>query len=438
MHPIFRMIGIAVVFAVATVCWLVLGGVMTERSRTKGYELRGDVAELWGKSQSQAAPTFTFGWITTRMEKRSEIRDGVWVMVEDPVIEEHSKAMQASSTDIQVDLDLDQRLKGLMWYALYDVDFGGTWTYVHEEEIPGELTVALQFPDMEGLYDSFVFAVNGEDLARTLRPAGGGVSTRIPVEPGETVTLEVGYASRGMGEWRYVPAPDVANLEKFALVMRTNFSRIDFPAFSMSPTSKRFTDEGWTLDWTFSQMVTGHDVGMIMPQRIQPGDLAAQLSFSAPISLMFFFLLLVVLSVMRNIEIHPINYLFLASSFFAFHLLFGYSVDHMHLVPAFILCSVVSVVLVVSYLRLVVSPRFAFVEAALAQLIYLVGFALAHFWDGFTGLTVTVLSILTLFILMQMTGRLRWSTVLRRAAASARQSAAADSEVGEVAEETGV
>ena len=64
-----------------------------------------------------------------------------------------------------------------------------------------------------------------------------------------------------------------------------------------------------------------------------------------------------------------------------------------------------------SYLRLAVGPRFAFVEAGLAQLVYLVGFSLAHFWDGFTGLTVTVLGIVTLFALMQLTGRIRWSEV---------------------------
>jgi hypothetical protein len=68
------------------------------------------------------------------------------------------------------------------------------------------------------------------------------------------------------------------------------------------------------------------------------------------------------------------------------------------------------VLLVTSYLRLVVSPRFAFVEAAAAQLVYLVGFSLAHFWEGFTGLAVTVLSVLTLFLLMQLTGRIRWSS----------------------------
>jgi len=415
MHPLLRMIGIGMVFAVACVAWMALGGMMTDRTRTKSYDMRGDVTELWGTAQAQQAPTFRFHWVERKTTKRMEVKDGIWTEVEEVVEEQRSKPLQPSSTDIAVDLGLDQRLKGLMWYALYDVDFAGTWTYTHRETLPGELSIGLQFPAVDGLYDAFRFVVDGEDLAGELRPESGQVVATVPVEPGQTVALEVGYASRGMDNWRYVPAPDVANLEAFRLVMTTDFDRIDFPAYSLSPSSKRYADEGWTLTWDFSRMVTGHDIGMVMPVPIQPGQLAAQLSFSAPVSLLFFFGLLFVLSLMRRIEIHPINYLFLAAAFFAFHLLFAYSVDHIHLGTAFAISSVVSVLLVVSYLRLVISPRFAFVEAASAQLIYLIGFALAHFWDGFTGLTVTVLSILTLFILMQMTGRLDWSEVLRRA-----------------------
>lgn len=83
---------------------------------------------------------------------------------------------------------------------------------------------------------------------------------------------------------------------------------------------------------------------------------------------------------------------------------------------AFALASAVSVALVVSYLRLVVSSRFAFVEAGLAQLVYLVGFSLAHFWEGLTGLTVTLLAVVTLAAVMQLTGRLNWSEVLARPA----------------------
>jgi inner membrane protein involved in colicin E2 resistance len=78
---------------------------------------------------------------------------------------------------------------------------------------------------------------------------------------------------------------------------------------------------------------------------------------------------------------------------------------------AFILSSAVSVGLVVSYLRLVVGSRFALLEAGMAQLLYQVGFSTAHFFDGYTGLSITVLVVLTLFLLMQLTGRLSWSAV---------------------------
>ena len=83
--------------------------------------------------------------------------------------------------------------------------------------------------------------------------------------------------------------------------------------------------------------------------------------------------------------------------------------DHLSIHVSFVICSAVSIALVVSYLRLVVGMRFAAVEAGLAQLIYLVLFSYAFFFKGFTGLVVTIGSILTLFVVMQMTGRIRWA-----------------------------
>jgi inner membrane protein involved in colicin E2 resistance len=182
----------------------------------------------------------------------------------------------------------------------------------------------------------------------------------------------------------------------------------------MSPSEKAREGDGWRLRWQFERLVTGNGMGMVMPEKVQPGPLAASMSFSAPISLALFMVWIHVLGLLRRIEVHPINHVFLAAAFFAFHLLFGYTVDHLPVEAAFALSATVSVVLVVSYLRLVVGPRFAFVEAGLAQLLYLVGFSLAHFWEGFTGLTVTVLGIVTLFALMQLTGRIKWAEVLAR------------------------
>jgi hypothetical protein len=49
------------------------------------------------------------------------------------------------------------------------------------------------------------------------------------------------------------------------------------------------------------------------------------------------------------------------------------------------------------------------VQAGLAQLVFLVLFSYAFFFDGYTGLTVTIGAIVTLFVLMQVTSRVDWS-----------------------------
>jgi inner membrane protein involved in colicin E2 resistance len=95
-------------------------------------------------------------------------------------------------------------------------------------------------------------------------------------------------------------------------------------------------------------------------------------------------------------------------------LLLAYLVDHISIHLAFLICSAVSVFLVVSYLRLVVGPRFALVEAGGAQFVYLVLFSYAFFLHGFTGLTVTLGCIVTLFLVMQLTARIRWAEAFRR------------------------
>jgi len=56
-----------------------------------------------------------------------------------------------------------------------------------------------------------------------------------------------------------------------------------------------------------------------------------------------------------------------------------------------------------------VGLHFASREAGLAQFVYLVMFSYAFFLKGFTGLAITIGSVATLFVAMQVTGRIRWA-----------------------------
>lgn len=408
-----RIFAIGVIFAGTSLAWLILGAITSERTGEVGGRLSQSVNELWGNVLVQRAPELALVWTTQELVTREEMdAQGRTRPVQERVTQTHQRNVMPDSSKVQVGLRLDQRLKGLMWYSLYDVAFAGSWSYVHQDPTTRELRIAFAFPDQNGIYDDFHFELNGQRL-QGLEPVNGRVETTVPVKVGDELQFQIGYRSRGVDSYTYQPTDSVGTLRNFDLSMNTDFAEIDFPSGTMSPSERTFGDEGWTLRWKFAQVVTGRGIGMAMPKRIQPGELAAALSFSAPISLFFYFLLIFVLATLRQIDLHPINYLFLAGAFFAFHLAFAYSVDHLTLVPAFVVSSLISLLLAGTYSRLVVSGRFAIVEAGLAQLIYLIGFSLAHFVDGYTGLTVTALSIATLFLLMQLTGRIRWSEVLR-------------------------
>lgn len=447
-----RIIAIIAIYLLTCVAWVVLGGVTTTRTSSQRAELRDQVASLWGEPHVQKAPSLRFravvpterghseavvisqeeaaslhlsfpepeiedpfpGVPDTRLtqEQRSERRKeeelakALWVR------RPEAAPVTVSQSSVDAKLGYDPRRKGLVWYSLYDVWFSGEYVYEHTQNTAGYLDLEIPLPTSDALYDGLIFEVNGEDQRRTLDPAAGRFATTLILHPGDTVRFVVVYKSRGADQWRYAPGDGVQQLDRFDLSLTTDFAEIDFPSRTLSPTAKRRTADGWTLEWDFASTVTGHGMGMVMPSRIQPGEMSTALAFSAPISLMFFFILLFVVATLQRIELHPVNYLFLAAAFFSFHLLFSYSTDHLTVPWAFAISSLVSLVLVVSYLRLVVSPLFALREAALGQLVYLVGFSLAHFWEGYTGLTVTVMAILTLFILMQATGRLRWAEVL--------------------------
>ena len=412
MHSPRRIVGIILVFVLVSVAWLGLGGLTLSRTSETTATLRGEVSSLWGRPLLQQAPRLQFQWDTVEEREETVEKEGKTHTVRKKVTVRKEDWRSPSSTKVTAALSEDLRRKGLVWYPLYDVAFSGDWTYTHERPEAGWLTVHFHFPDEGGVYDDFILVVDGVDRARELTPQQGAMQYQMPVEPGQVVSIATAYRSRGMESWTYLPAGGVGSLENFSLRLTTDFADIDFPAQTMSPSTKARDGSGWVLDWTFDRVVTGHGMGMIVPHPVQPGELAAELSLSAPVSLFFFFLVIYVLSVLRGIDIHPLNYLLVAGAFFAFHLLFAYSADRLPVEVAFGLASVVSVVLVVSYLRLVVSTRFALVEAALAQMVYLVFFSLAHFWEGHTGLTVTILGILTLFLVMQLTGRVRWSDAL--------------------------
>jgi hypothetical protein len=397
-----RIAALTFIFACTSLAWIILGSTIFARTFSLDPDLRSRVQSNWGTPQVQSPPAPVY-----RVEKKEDVeeyRDGK--TTKKTVTTTHDISLPLVASNIDVRFDLDHRQKGLLWYSTYAVDFAGAYGIKNDTGEPRRVFFRFPLPASEAIYDGLTMSVNGEPLPIS---NSGKIATVIAdVSPGEVAQFKVSYRSQGMEHWRYDFGDGVTQVQNFSLVMHTNFDAIDFPEKTLSPTVKKATGQGWDLTWTYKNLLSGFQIGLDMPQKLQPGPLAGQISYFAPVSLFFFFFVMLVITTMRNISLHPMNYFFLAAAFFAFHLLLAYLVDHISIHLAFIICSAVSIFLVVSYLRLVVGLRFAAVEAGLAQFIYLVLFSYAFFFKGFTGLSVTIGSILTLFLVMQLTGRIRW------------------------------
>ncbi|HET9481236.1 MAG TPA: inner membrane CreD family protein [Candidatus Polarisedimenticolia bacterium] len=407
-----RLLAIGVVFVCTAVAWAVLGSSVVVRTGQLDERLAVEVARLWGGQHAQVAPAASVERpreSTETVEEKDAQGRTISREVKKMVTEWHS--LPLGSSRVTVGLDLDARRKGLLWFDTYAVEFEGRYWVMNPDEVARTVKVVFDFPSKEAIYDGFVFRLDGRDVPFT-GDMSQGLSGTVLLAPGARATIEVSYRSRGLQDWSYAFAPSgIAQVQDFLLEMTTDFEKIDFPPGTVSPTSKDRQGDGWRLAWEFSSLVTGSRIGMDPPHPINPGPLVARITYFAPVSLLFFLTVMVILGILGNQNLHPMNYFFLSAAFFSFHLMLAYLADHLDIHLSFVIAAAISVTLVVTYLRLVGGMRLAFRQAGLAQIVYLVMFSYAFFFEGYTGLTITTGAVLTLFVLMQLTAKVDWVKV---------------------------
>lgn len=411
-----RILAIGLVFTSASLGWLVLGKTVQNRTDSLDESLSAEMASLWGpKVLVQTSPWSA--WLDC--DRRDDA----------------GSAGPTAST-ISAEMSHQDRYKGLLWFSAYKVDFRGEYRLAaspaqaggagEPEGATNDGVFIFPLPDGASTYHALSAEVDGKPV-----PLGNKASGRlvIPIDRSVEHVVTVHYITGGQNAWVYSPGgfphmetqddklvvaagENLRELTGFSLTARTDFTNIDYPRGTLSPTTPAASEGKWTQAvWQADNLITRQSIGIAMPRRANAGPIVSRMSLFAPVSLAFFFTVLLALVVLKSIPLHPMHLLFVAAGFFAFHILLSYLADIMSIQPAFWVSAAVSVLLVVTYLRLVVGVKFAVVYAGAAQLVYLVGFSYAFFWTGRTGLTVTICAVVTLFVLMQATGKLDWQKV---------------------------
>jgi hypothetical protein len=314
--------------------------------------------------------------------------------------------IQPSQSDVSVSLRYEPKRKGLLWYRTFLVNFQGDYSLQNPTQITQTIYVRFEFPAAAASYSDFSFVINGTPSTENNKTAEG-ITEAITLTPGQSAKFTVAYKSRGTDRWGY-SFGDTTRIRNFRLAMTTDFSEFDFPAGTGSPTERARNSDGWNFVWSYPDVINAQAIAMGMPSVANPGPVASRMSFFAPVSLLFFFAVLILVGMVQGVKLHPMNYFFLAAGCFAFQLLFAYLVDLIPLLPAFAISAAVSLALVSGYLFAAAGRHFARI-AAFAQFAFIILFSYSFFFEGLTGLTITIGAIVTLALLMITTARVNWA-----------------------------
>jgi hypothetical protein len=380
-----RLLAIGFIIVCTAVGWFILGTSVLVRSGVALNRCGPDVTGGWGPLMVQPHPI---------------------VYYNSPGSADGRHLIQPLLSEVAVDLRYEPKKKGLLWYRTYLVDFKGDYTIQNPTQITQTIYVRFEFPASQASYRDFSFVIDGVTATGTTKTAES-MTEAVTLAPGQSSKFTIGYKSRGTERWGY-SFGGASRIRNFRLAMQTDFSEVDFPAGTGSPTERTRLANGWHFAWSYPDVINAQAIAMEMPSVANPGPVASRISFFAPVSLLFFFSVLVLMGMVWKIALHPMNYFFLAAGCFAFQLLFAYLVDLIPLSLAFAISAAVSLALVCGYLFAVAGLRFARL-GAIAQFAYMILFSYSFFFEGFTGLTITIAAIVTLSLLMISTARVNWA-----------------------------
>jgi hypothetical protein len=393
-----RLAVVFVIFVGCAIAWAILGRSVSRRTDQANTSLRGQVEGLWGQPLTQVAPRFSLIHEETVGQGKKRHTQQV------------TEPLTPDGSTLNADLRLDLRRKGLLWYRCYNVSFGGSYLVANPSDRPMTCRASVELPEANGTYSDLVFSLNGKRAVPVGQTAT--ITASVALQPHQKGKLRFDYKTRGLETWTYKFGEGVANVKNLDLTVTTDFARVNFPPNTISPTTKEDQGGGMKLVWRFGNLLSGAAAGVEMPEKLNPGPIASRISFFAPVGLLFFIAVLVIIGVMQDRNLHPMHYFFTAAAFFAFHLLFSYLADQIALEQTFLVAAAVSVLLVTSYVVRVLGPAFTFKVVLPSQVLFLVLFSYAFFFLGYTGLTITVGSIITLAILMHVTAKVKWDDKL--------------------------
>ncbi len=157
-----RIAAIVFIFLCTAVAWAILGATIFQRTYSSDSSSESRVASTWGAPQNQSPPMASYDEMVPKKEVSTENGKKIEVVTQEKV----TTALPLESSHLTVDLNLEHRQKGLLWYSTYKVGFAGAYSFRNTSEKDQTITFVLNFPTAQAIYDDLVFTVDDVPMTR--------------------------------------------------------------------------------------------------------------------------------------------------------------------------------------------------------------------------------------------------------------------------------
>ncbi len=369
--------------------WVLLTLRIEHRTMFASYRQLQSVKRIWGGNLAQPVPSVRYKRFGSDV---SELNRG-----------------KIFASDISVDLKVDYRKKGLIYYTGYHADFKGDYTIQNPENEKIYLSFIFPYPTKQGqgMLQDLKLSVNGEeDVEDTEYQPNLALWTGM-LDGSGTLDISVRYRARGLNQFLYGFEPD-DQVNQFTMRVHViGADDLDYPEFAMPATEpSETTPEGKVLTWKMDRLMTQLNIGVILPDKLDIKEQTVKMLMRAPV---FFVLFLISMTTILKLSGRPLDFLPIAmfsAAYFFFYPLFAYLSEYMSVALSFLISFFIIGLLIFNYSRTLYKIRIA--VAMSAAYTFCLGITtMAALLPTYTGLILIVEGVILLFIVMQVLSRFR-------------------------------
>ena len=272
------------------------------------------VTAIWGRPHVQRELSVRLAYYTTHYYDKNgmEIDPNHLKAATQPVgfrkqtIEHTVPGNPISEAEHEFVIAANYRRKGGAWYPGFETDASFSYKVVNFSDRALTAHFAFPLPARQGLVDRIQVFLDGKPVGQKLLIDESGIRWQMPVASGIEHSLGIQYHSRGLEHLRFEPGSG-RELEKYRLRMVCRGiarDEINYPIGCMTPTEKITetlqkdpagnTAPVTTLAWDLDRAVTRLGMGLIIPEKKQPGYYVARVLAAAPWGLVLLLAMVVV------------------------------------------------------------------------------------------------------------------------------------------------